>query len=161
VGTPTRHCRRCLSHAGRGLGWQVRLLGDDDRPLLSFPWYDHVDCALGGLRRYWFAPWRVLFADRPPTVLSDDGWDDVEQGWWGHVIPEGAEVYIAETDSDEIGDIAQPPQVTCDQPDNVFVNGVLITWNCVSRNTYDDAWQAAIKSCHQGRPHPVVREWER
>jgi hypothetical protein len=91
-----------FSHAGRSLGWHASLVGDDGRILPSFPWYDHVDVALGRVSRWSFAPWRAVSADRPPTDVGDDGWDDLEQGWWGFVIPDGVDLYVGEADFDAI-----------------------------------------------------------
>jgi hypothetical protein len=152
-----RHDRAAVgfSHGGRSLGWHAYLVGDDGRVLLSFPWYDHVDVALGGVSRWSFAPWRVLFADRPPTEVGDEGWDDVEQGWWGFVIPDGGDFYVGETDFDAITELDPPLRITCAQPGNVLVDDVLVTWNCLARHAYATAWQEAVRSCRRGRPRPV------
>ena len=152
-----RHDRAVVgfSHGGRSLGWHAYLVGDDGRVLLSFPWYDHVDVALGGVRQGWFAPWRAVFAYRPPTEVGDDGWDDVEQGWWGFVVPDGEDLYVGETDFDSITELEPPLQVTCAQPGDVFVNDVRVTWNCLARSAYATAWQEAVSSCRRGRPRPV------
>jgi hypothetical protein len=136
------------------LGWHARLVGDDGHVLLNFPWYDHVDRSLGGARRTWYRPWAVAFIDELPTSPTDEGWDDLDQGWWGRVIPDGADVYIAETDHDEITS-APPGRVVLERPGHVFVNGVLVTWSCVTRELYDRAWREAIESCRRGRPSPV------
>jgi hypothetical protein len=144
-----------FSHGGRSLGWHAYLVGDDGRVLLSFPWYDHVDVALGGVSRGWFAPWRAVFADRPPTEVGDEGWDDDEQGWWGFVVPDGDDFYVGDTDFDAIGEIERPLRIGCAQPGHVFVNGVLVGWNCVRREAYAEAWREAIRACRRGRPRPV------
>ena len=152
-----RHDRAVVgfSHGGRSLGWHAYLVGDDGRVLLSFPWYDHVDVALGGVRRGWFAPWRAVFAYRPPTEVGDDGWDDVEQGWWGFVIPDGDDFYVGDTDFDAIGHIESPLRMSSARPGYVFVDGVLVAWNCLRREIYAEAWREAIGSCRRGRPRPV------
>jgi hypothetical protein len=152
-----RHGRAVVgfSHAGRSLGWHAYLVGDDGRVLLSFPWYDHVDVALGGVSRWSFAPWRLLFADGPPTEVGEEGWDDLEQGWWGFVIPDGGDVYVGETDLDAITETEPPLRIACEQPGHVLVNDVLVTWNCLARNAYTEAWREAIRSCRRGRPRPV------
>jgi hypothetical protein len=92
--------------------------------ILTFPWYDHADWSLAGVRRYWYAPWRKLFVDEFPTTLTDDGWDDLEQGWWGQIVPSGDDVYIAETDFDEILDANDGSGIVVARPGFVFVNGV-------------------------------------
>jgi hypothetical protein len=136
------------------LGWHARLVGDEGHVLLNFPWSDHVDRSLGGFRRTWYRPWHGAFGDELPTALTDEGWDDLDQGWWGRIIPDGADVYIAETDHDEITS-APPGRVVRAEPGFVFVNEVLVTWSCVSRDLYDAAWRAASESCRRGRPSPV------
>jgi hypothetical protein len=136
------------------LGWHARLVGDDGHVLLGFPWYDHVDRSLGGVRRTWYRPWSVPFVDEFPTRLTDEGWDDLEQGWWGRILPDGADVYVAETDFDGIT-AAPPGRVVLERPGYVFVNGVLVTWSCVTRELYDSAWREATDSCRRGRPSPV------
>ena len=56
-------------------GWHARLVGDEGEELLSFPWFDHADRALGGLRGNWFAPWRLLLTEDFPTTLTEEGRD--------------------------------------------------------------------------------------
>ena len=71
------------------------------------------------------------------------------------MIPDGGDVYIAETDFDAIMEAA-PTRVVPIQPGKVYVNDVLVTWNCVGRELYDEAWRAAIKSCRRRQPSPVI-----
>ena len=138
-------------------GWHAQLVGDDGEGLLSFPWFDHADRALAarGERLLGLLRGRLLFPqDDFPTTLADEGWNELEQGWWGRVIPDGLDVFVAETDFDAITDAA-PGQIVRGDPGHVFVNGVHVAWNVVSRDLYDRAWQTAIASCRRGRPSPV------
>ena len=88
-------------------------------------------------------------------MVGDEGWDDLEQGWWGFVIPDADDFYLAETDLDAIVEIAPPLRISCSSPGYVFVNGVLVTWNSLNRESYARAWEEAIRSCRRGRPRPV------
>ena len=137
----------------RPLGWHAWLVGESGELLLSFPWYDHADSALGGPRLFQPGTW-FRQADAFPVELTENGWDDLEQGWWGRVIPDGDLVYIAETDFDAITDDPSG-SVACERPGRVRVGDVEVLWNRTSREAYDRAWQQAIAACRSGRPSPV------
>lgn len=86
--------------------------------------------------------------------LTDRGWDELEQGWWGRIIPDGDLVYIAETDFDAITDDPRG-SVVCQRPGRVLAGDLEILWNRTSREAYDRAWAQAIAACRSGRPAPV------
>jgi hypothetical protein len=127
------------------LGWHARLVGDDGDVILNFPWYDHADRSI---------------VDAFPTVLTEDGWDDLDQGWWGQVIPHGEDVFIAEADLDELLGGSHETTIVVARPGCLFAGGVLVTWNYVSREQYDAAWKSAIDACRGGMPSPVGRRVE-
>jgi hypothetical protein len=124
------------------LGWHARLVGDDGDVILNFPWYDHADRSL---------------VEAFPTALTEEGWDDLDQGWWGQVIPFGEDVFIAEADLDELLSGSHETTIVVARPGCLFARGVLVTWNCVSREHYDAAWKSAIDACRRGIPSPVGR----
>ena len=137
--------------SGRPLGWHAWLVGEDGDLLLSFPWHDHADKALGGPRLFQPSSW---FSYDFPVQLTEKGWNELEQGWWGRVIPDGHLVFLAETDFDAI--IDDPPgNVVCERPGRVLAGDVVILWSCTSREAYDRAWQQAIAACRTGRPAPI------
>jgi len=122
-----------LTHAGDELGWHAHLVGDDDEHVLGFPWYDHVET--------------MLLARRGGELPMDlaGPWDDLEQGWWASAIPAGSQVYLAETDFDELVDKARKPSnISRNGPGIVSVDGVEVRWNSVPRVAYDEAWKRAI-----------------
>jgi hypothetical protein len=125
-------------------GWHAHVTGNDQLVLLSFPWTDHADQIL-------------LNADSAqlPVNVTDEGWDDLDQGWWGRVVLEGSDVYVAETDFDAITDSAEPHQVEKSAPGILFVNGVEVRWNVVSKRLWDEAWRRAVEACQHGNPAPV------
>lgn len=139
-------------------GWHACLVGNDGDVILDFPWYDHADMSLGGRLRH--APGRKLSINRFPTTLTEEGWDDLEQGWWGQVTPVGGDVFVAETDFDAWTDGTESSGIVEARPGYLFVKGVLVTWNRVRREAYERAWQAAIDSCRGGRPSPAGRGTE-
>ena len=124
-------------------GWHAHVTGDDQLVLLSFPWTDHADRIL-------------LRADSAelPVKVTEEGWDDLDQGWWGHVRLGGSDVYVAETDN-EITDAEAPPRIEQSTPGLVVVNGVEVRWNVVSKRSWDEAWRRAVDSCRAGSPAPV------
>lgn len=125
-------------------GWAAHVTGDDQLVLLSFPWTDHVDQIL-------------LNADsgQLPVNVTEEGWDDLDQGWWGRVVLEGSDVYVAQTDHDAISDLELPHRIEQSAPGIVLVNGVEVCWNVVSRRLWDEAWRLAAESCRTGTPAPV------
>jgi hypothetical protein len=127
------------------LGWHAHILGENGAVLLSFPWTDHVDAILTGPEP------REL-----PVELTEEGWDDLDQGWWGRAIVHGPDVYLAETDLDAITDVLGD-RIQCQEPGIVLVDGVEVRWSCVSRVSYDAAWERAIEACRRGAPSPVGR----
>jgi hypothetical protein len=134
-------------HHGSDLGWGAYVTGEDGAVLLSFPWTDHVD--------------RILTeADSTelPVVVTEEGWDDLEQGWWGRALVVGSDVYLAETDFDAITDVSDPNRVEHSDPGVVLVDGVEVQWNVVSKDSYDRAWQQAVEACRRGDPSPTG-EW--
>jgi hypothetical protein len=130
-------------------GWKAVPVGDDDARLLGFPWHDHVDRNLLCWRWLRFLPRRPTRA--LPVDLSSGAWDDLEQGWWGSVIPAGEMVFIAEADFDELCDVRATHRVVHVRPGVVGVDGVDIHWNVVPRSLYDDAWARAVASLGASR----------
>jgi hypothetical protein len=128
------------------LGWHAHVVGDDGDVLLSFPWVDHVDRLLAGE------------AEELPTVARTDAWDDLEQGWWGWVKAEGDEVFVAETDFDDLSRVSTSPRLERRAPGVVIVDGVEVRWSMVDRSRYDRAWRDAIAGCQRARPAPTC-EW--
>lgn len=129
---------------GSPLGWHAHLVGDDGVVLLSFPWTDHVD--------------HVLRSDEEaelPVLLSDDGWDDLDQGWWARLITDGSDLLVAETDQDAMCRVADPNRQTCPRPGIVLVDGVEVRWSSVRRADYENAWQGAIDACRSERLTPT------
>jgi hypothetical protein len=149
VDLPTSLARRhedvrvVFMHHGSDMGWSAYVTGEDGSVLLSFPWTDHVD--------------QLLAADSAelPVNLSEKGWDDLDQGWWGCVLVSGPDVYVAETDFDAITDVNDPDRVEASEPGVLLVGGVEVLWNVVSRDSYDQAWQGAVEACRRGSPSPV------
>jgi hypothetical protein len=130
------------------LGWHAHVTDPDGDVLLSFPWTDHVD--------------RILAKADPvelPVSVSEEGWDDLDQGWWGRVLLVGNDVYVAETDLDALLDVASPNRLDNPAPGVVLVDGVEVRWNVVGRQSWDEAWKQAVEACRRGGPTPVG-EWE-
>jgi len=137
----------------REFGWHAYVLGEDGAVLLGFPWHDHADTSLAGSRLWRPSTW-FRIADSFPLPLPAEGWDDLEQGWWGSVVPDGDRVFVAETDFDEITD--RPlTEIEPREPGIVVAGGVPILWSCTPRRAWDRAWEDAIASCRRGRPSPV------
>jgi hypothetical protein len=132
---------------GRYLGTHAYVVGDEGRVLLAFPWVDRVN-------------WLLAFGatSELPVDVGDGGWDDLEQGWWASANVHGPDVYLAETDLDQmIDDVRDAARIEYPEPGTVLVDGVVVSWNVVPRQAYDDAWQRAIRSCRRFRPSPVGR----
>lgn len=127
--------------------WQAHLVDTDGEVLLAFPWHDHADRTL--LR------WEV---NEFPLHAEDEAWDAREDGWWAWVKAEGAYVYLAECDGDELPRIRRTQKLRERSPGLVAVDNVAFAWNRVPRVAYDRAWQDAIDTCRAGRPSPVG-EW--
>lgn len=127
--------------------WQAHLVDADGEVLLAFPWYDHVDRTL-------LRPETSEF----PIHADEDAWDALEQGWWACVQADGAHVYLAECDGDELSRIRRTRKLEQRSPGLVAVDNVEFSWNRVPRVAYDRAWQDAIDTCRAERPSPVG-EW--
>jgi hypothetical protein len=93
-----------------------------------------------------------------PIHADEEVWDAVEEGWWAWVKADGAHVYLAECDGDEIDHIRRARKLEHRSPGLVAVDNVEVSWNRVPRVAYDRAWQDAIDTCRAGRPSPVG-EW--
>lgn len=137
------------------LGWHARLVGDEGIVLLSFPWTDHVDRIL---RRGDMRTRRGSSLDVLPIEAADETWDELEQGWNGWVKADGGDVFIAETDFDAMTDAPRSALPTFREPGSVAIDAVEITWSCVHRSAYDEAWMNAIASCKRRDPSPIG-EW--
>jgi hypothetical protein len=135
-------------HHGSDMGWHACVAGEGGSVLLSFPWTDHVDQILSGVD-----------LTQLPVNVTDKGWDDLDQGWWGRVLVDGPDVYLAETDHDAIIDVTEPSRIEPSEPGMVLVDGVEVRWNVVTRRSYDKAWQEAVAACREGHPSPVG-EWK-
>ena len=132
---------------GRYLGTHAYVVGDEGSVLLSFPWVDRVN-------------WLLAFGatSELPVDVADEGWDDLEQGWWASAIVHGPDIYLAETDLDQmIDDVRDAARIEYLEPGRILVDGVAVSWSVVPRQAYDDAWQRAIRSCRRFRPSPVGR----
>ena len=70
---------------------------------------------------------------------------------------DGAHVYVAEGDGDEIHRIRRARTLERGSSGLVAVDGVEFSWNRVPRVAYDRAWHA-IDTCRAGWPSPVG-EW--
>jgi hypothetical protein len=116
--------------------------------LLSFPWTDKANRMLA-----WGMPSEL------PVEVNEEGWDDLEQGWWARAIVAGPDLYLAETDLDEMTDVRDHSRIEYPEPGIVLVDGVPVTWNVVARKSYDLAWRHAIKSCRRFNPSPAGR-WD-
>lgn len=127
--------------------WQAHLVSTDGQVLLAFPWHDHADRILLGRETGEF-----------PIHADEEAWDALEEGWWAWVKADGAYVYLAECDGDEIDRIRHARRVEHRSPGLVAVDDVEVSWNRVPRVPYDRAWQDAIDTCRAGRPSPVG-EW--
>jgi hypothetical protein len=133
-----------FADCGELLGWHCHVIGDDGAVLLGFPWTDHVDVILSGDE-----------LGELPIQLGEDGWDDLDQGWWGCVIVDGPDLYLAETDHDAISSVVDSTSLRPGGQGIVLVEGVEVRWNSVGRTRYDAAWRSAIETCRQGTPSPV------
>jgi hypothetical protein len=102
-------------------GWGATLVGDGEQPLIGFPWYDHVDQML------------VDPDGELPPDLADGSWNDIEQGWWGSIVVDGGDVYLAEADFDALRDVSNPADLVLVRPGVVTVGGVELLWNRVTR----------------------------
>jgi hypothetical protein len=47
--------------------------------------------------------------------LTEEGWDDLDQGWWGRAIVDGPDVYLAETDLEALTDL-RGDRIECREP---------------------------------------------
>ena len=129
---------------GQPFGWHCYVVGDDGAVLLDFPWTDHVDEILSGDVRV-----------ELPIQLDDEGWDDLDQSWWGRVIVDGPNLYLAQTDFDAISSVVDPTIQHVLGHGIVVVEGVEVRWNSVGRAQYDAAWRKAIEACRHGTPSPT------
>ena len=127
--------------------WQAHLVSTDGDVLLAFPWHDHADRILLGSGDGEF-----------PINADEEEWEAMEEGWWAWVKAEGAHVYVAECDGDELGLIRHARRLEHLSPGLVAVDNVQFSWNRVPRVPYDRAWEDAIDTCRAGRPSPVG-EW--
>ena len=127
--------------------WQAHLASTEGDVLLAFPWHDHADRLLGGYESGEF-----------PIRADEDAWSALVEGWWGWVRADGAHVYVAECDGDEIDRIRRVRKLEHSGEGLVAVDNVKFSWNRVPRVAYDRAWQDAIDACRAGRPSPVG-EW--
>ena len=129
------------------MNWQAHVVSADGQVLLAFPWYDHAD--------------RILLRSEKgkfPIQADEEAWNALEQGWWVWVKADGAHVYLAECDGDEIDRIRHARKLEHRSPGLVAVDNVEFSWNRVPRVAYDRAWQDAIDTCRAGQPSPVG-EW--
>jgi hypothetical protein len=129
---------------GRYFGTHAYVLGDDGQVLLGFPWVDRVNWLLA-----------LGWTSELPVDAGEEGWNDLEQGWWASVLVRGPDVYLAETDFDAMSDVRDASRVEYLEPGTVVVDGVEVNWNVVPRRAYHDAWRRAIRSCRRLRPSPV------
>jgi hypothetical protein len=129
---------------GRYLGTHAYVVGDEGEVLLGFPWVDRVNWLLA-----------LGWTSELPVDVGEEGWDDLEQGWWVSVLVRGPDVYLAETDFDAISDVQDASRIEYLEAGTVLVDGVVVGWNVVPRQAYDDAWRRAIRSCRRFRPSPV------
>lgn len=127
--------------------WQAHLVSTEGAVLLAFPWHDHADRILLGLGEREF-----------PVHAEEAAWEALEQGWWAWVKADGAHVYVAECNGDEIDRIRRARKLEHLSPGLVAVDSVEFSWNRVPRVAYDRAWQDAIDTCRAGQPSPVG-EW--
>lgn len=98
---------------GRYLGTHAYVVGDEGRVILSFPWVDKVN-------------WLLAFGatDELPVAVGDQGWEDLEQGWWASAIVRRNDVYLAETDLDRIIDeVRDAGRIEYLEPGTVLVDG--------------------------------------
>jgi hypothetical protein len=130
-----------LLRKSEDFGWGAELVGEQQQHLLGFPWYDHVD--------------KILLdpssAELPPDV-SSGAWDDLEQGWWASILVDGADVYIAEANFDDIVDLTHPPTIVEQTPGVVAVDSAEVWWNRLPKRVYDRAWNRAIDQVLSGLP---------
>jgi len=91
-------------------------------------------------------------------IEADDVWTALVQGWWAWVKADGAHVYLAECDGDEISRIRGARKLERRDAGVIAVDGVEFSWNRVPRVAYNRAWQDAIDTCRAGWPSPVG-EW--
>lgn len=134
--------------------WHAHLVSTDGEVLLAFPWHDHADRILLDSEKE-----LSVHADRSFPIQSADGvWESRDEGWWAWVKADGAHVYLAGCDGDEIQKIRRARKLDLRGLGLVMVDGVAFTWNRVPRVAYDRAWQDAIDTCHTGQPSPVG-EW--
>jgi hypothetical protein len=137
VDLPTRwarsheHAEVALSEDER-FGWRATLVGDGNQYLIGFPWYDHVDQMLVDSE-----------GELPPDIASGS-WSDIEQGWWGSILVDGGDVYLAEADFGALFDVTDPADRVLVRPGVVAVGGVEVLWNRVPRAVYEAAWDEAI-----------------
>lgn len=127
--------------------WQAHLVSPDGLVLLAFPWHDHADRLLLGSEHGEF-----------PVEADNGAWTALVQGWWAWVKADGAYVYMAECDGDEIYRIRRARGLERRGSGLVAVDGVEFSWSRVPRVAYDRAWHDAIDTCRAGWPSPVG-EW--
>ena len=127
--------------------WQAHLVSTEGEVLLAFPWHDHADRLLRGSEN-----WEL------PIQAEEEAWTALVHGWWAWVKADGAHVYLAECDGEEVGHIRRVRRLERRSPGLVAVDGVEFSWTRVPRVAYDRAWQDAIDTCRAGWPSPVG-EW--
>jgi hypothetical protein len=126
--------------------WQAHLVSPEGDVVLAFPWHDHADEIL------------LRWNSKEFPLHADEEWSALVDGWWAWVHADGAHVYLAECDADELDGIGRGRKLRHDSPGLVTVDGVVFSWNRVPRVAYERAWQDAIDTCRAGRPSPVG-EW--
>ena len=124
--------------------WHAHLVSGDGELLLGFPWHDHADRILLGVEQRAF-----------PIQADEEAWEAHEEGWWAWVKADGAYVYLAACDGDELKRIRRARKLDHRGPGLVTVDNVEFSWNRVPRVAYEGAWQDAIDTCRAGQPSPV------
>jgi hypothetical protein len=134
--------------------WHAHLVSTDGEVLLAFPWHDHADRILLGSEKEF-----PIRADEAFPIQADEQrWESRDEGWWAWVKADGAHVYLAGCDADEIQHIRRVRKLELRGRGLVAVDNVEFHWNRVPRVAYDRAWQDAIDTCRAGQPSPVG-EW--
>jgi hypothetical protein len=122
--------------AGPDLGWMAAIVGEGGVPLLGFALDHHMEVAL------------LEHPERWPSHSSLLPYGDLGQGWWGVAQLHDGWVYLAQTDFDELSEVAAGASAALVAPGEVEVDGVHVSWHRVPVEVYDRAW--AVTLAHVG-----------
>ncbi len=110
--------------------------------LLSFLWANPLADMVAGRQR-----WDSV----PPMPLPDEGWNDLDEGWWLWLVVHDGWVFGAQTDFDRADEALQAGEtLTWSAPGQACLGRVPVSWVAVPRSAWDEAWELAVRRLRAG-----------